>query len=169
MSDSSFRPLGCAVLTVSDTRTVETDTSGRLAAERLRDAGHEVHERVIVPDDGEKIRAQVAAWLSRQEIVIVIVTGGTGITLRDVTPEALEPLVTKHIVGFGELFRALSYEDIGPATLQSRSFAALCDKTLVFALPGSSGAVALAMDRIILPQLDLRTKPCNFAMLLDRL
>jgi molybdenum cofactor biosynthesis protein B len=157
------------VLTVSDTRTIETDSSGRLAADGLSSAGHELVELSIVADEVEKIRGQLGAWFENPRISVIVVTGGTGLTRRDITPEAIEPLVTKQIVGFGELFRALSYEDIGAATIQSRAFAALCGQTLVFALPGSSGAVRLGMERIILPQLDARTKPCNFAMLMDRL
>lgn len=168
MTDRPFVPLRVAVLTVSDTRTLETDKSGALAAEQLEAAGHRVAARVIVTDDAGKIREQVAAWIADDEVDAVITTGGTGITARDVTPDALTPLVTKPIPGFGELFRMLSYADIGTSTIQSRAEAALCSKTLVFALPGSTGAVRLAMEKIILPQLDSRTRPCNFVELLPR-
>ena len=163
------RPLQLAILTVSDTRTLETDTSGQRLVEFAERAGHEIMERRIVSDDVETIREQVAQWAETSSIEVVLITGGTGITGRDVTPEAVEPLLGKTIPGFGELFRMLSYEDIGAATIQSRAFAGLVGTTLVFALPGSGGAVGLAVDRILLPQLDVRTKPCNFAQLLDRL
>ncbi len=166
---SDFIALGIAVLTVSDTRTTATDASGGLAAERATTAGHTVAARRIVADDRESIRGALSAWIADPAIEVVIVTGGTGITERDVTPEALAPLVTKAIVGFGELFRHLSFAEIGTSTIQSRAEAALCGGTLVFLLPGSTGAVRLAMDRIILPQLDRRTRPCNFAELLPRI
>jgi molybdenum cofactor biosynthesis protein B len=169
MAPREFTPLTAAVLSVSDTRTLETDTSGGLICERLATAGHRLEDRRIVPDDPVAVRAAVEAWLARVEIDVVLVTGGTGVTSRDITPEALEPLVTKPIPGFGELFRQLSYEEIGAATIQSRAFAGLCERTLLFALPGSTGAVRLAMDRIIVAQLDSRTEPCNFAMLMPRI
>ncbi len=168
MSDRPFIPLRVAVLTVSDTRTLETDKSGALAAEQLESAGHRVAARVIVKDDAPAIRGQVAGWIADDAVDAVITTGGTGITGRDVTPDALAPLVSKAIPGFGELFRMLSYADIGTSTIQSRAEASLCGTTLVFALPGSTGAVRLAMEKIILPQLDSRTRPCNFVELLPR-
>lgn len=161
--------LAIAVLTVSDTRTLETDTSGALIVERLNAAGHRIAARRIIRDDLLDIRAALESFRDDPAIDVVIVTGGTGITQRDVTPEALAPLVTKAIPGFGELFRYLSYAEIGAATVQSRAEAALCKSTLVFLLPGSSGAVRLALDEIILPQLDRRTRPCNFAELLPRI
>jgi molybdenum cofactor biosynthesis protein B len=163
------RPLGLALLTVSDTRTLETDTSGAVVVEFAASAGHCLVARRILPDDAEVLRACVAGWLEDASIEVVIVTGGTGITGRDVTPEALGPLVTKSLPGFGELFRMLSYAEIGPAALQSRAFAGLCGKTLLFALPGSTGAVRLAVESILRPQLDVRTRPCNFAEMLPRL
>ncbi len=163
-----FQPLCVAVVTVSDTRTAETDTSGGLAIQCLTEAGHDVRHRVIVRDDLEQIRAALHGFIKDDGVQAVVATGGTGITARDVTPEALAPLVDKAIPGFGELFRMLSYEDIGPATVQSRAEAALCSGTLVFVLPGSTGAVRLAMEKIIVPQLDSRTRPCNFAELLPR-
>ena len=161
--------LGVAVLTISDTRTPETDKSGSLASELLTARGHRVVFHRIVPDDEAKIRAAVAGAIAEGNVDALVTTGGTGITHRDVTPEAIEPLVTKAIPGFGELFRYLSYEEIGASTIQSRAFSAVCGRTLVFALPGSTGAVRLALERIVLPQLDIQTRPCNFAELLPRI
>jgi molybdopterin adenylyltransferase len=166
---SQFVPIHVAVLTVSDSRTRETDTSGDAIAEALTGAGHRVVERRIVSDDVEKLRAAFGAWIDDPEVDAVIATGGTGITGRDVTPEALAPLVTKPIPGFGELFRHLSFADIGVSTIQSRADAAVCRTTLVFLLPGSTGAVRLGLSKIILPQLDARTRPCNFVELMPRL
>jgi molybdopterin adenylyltransferase len=168
MSDRPFVPLTIAVLTVSDTRTPETDTSGGLLLERLERAGHRIFERRIIRDDLELIRDSLRAYIDDPAVEVVIATGGTGITARDVTPEALAPLITKAIPGFGELFRWLSYAEIGAATIQSRAEAALCVTTLVFTLPGSTGAVRLALEQILLPQLDSRTRPCNFVELLPR-
>lgn len=162
-------PVRCAVLTVSDTRTRETDGSGQYIVDRLTEVGHVVAARELVPDAELRIRAQLAAWIADPGIDVVIATGGTGVTPRDVTPEALAPLVTKPIVGFGELFRWLSFEEIGAATIQSRAEAALCGATYVFLLPGSTGGVRLGMEKILLPQLDHRQRPCNFVMLLPRL
>jgi molybdenum cofactor biosynthesis protein B len=169
MTDRPFVALRVAVLTVSDTRTLETDGSGGLAAAELVQAGHLLADRRILPDDVESIRAALRAWVESPAVDVVVMTGGTGITARDVTPDALAPLVTKPIPGFGELFRFLSYAEIGAATIQSRAEAALCGTTLVFALPGSTGAVRLALEKIVLPQLDSRTRPCNFAELLPRI
>lgn len=168
MADVSFLPLAIAVVTVSDTRDLSTDTSGALILELLGGAGHELSRRHIVRDDLERIRELFSELIADPSIQVVVATGGTGITARDVTPEALEPLVTKPIVGFGELFRMLSHAEIGASTIQSRATAALCGKTLFFLLPGSRGAVRLAMERILLPQLDRRTRPCNFAELMPR-
>ena len=162
-------PLSVAVLTVSDTRTLEDDVSGDTAVQRLTDAGHRVVARVLLRDDVMAIRDQVQRWIESHDIDVVITTGGTGMAARDVTPEAIAPLVTKDIPGFGELFRALSYEEIGTSTIQSRAGAAQCGDTFVFMLPGSPGAVRTAFDRILTEQLDARHKPCNFAMLLPRL
>lgn len=153
---------------MSDTRTLETDTSGGYIAEAVQGAGHVLALRQIVPDELEVLSRTFAALIDDPAVDVVLATGGTGITRRDVTPEALTPHVSKWIPGFGELFRYLSYADIGAATIQSRAEAALCGGTLVFALPGSTGAVKLALEKIILPQLDSRTKPCNFAELLPR-
>ncbi len=169
MSDGGFLPLRIGVLTVSDTRSEATDTSGGLIVQTLTQAGHEVAARKIVPDDIPTIRDTFRSWQLELELNVVVTTGGTGITVRDVTEEALSPFISKSIPGFGELFRWLSFEEIGAATIQSRAFAGLCDSTLLFALPGSTGAVRLALNRIIVPQLDARTKPCNFAMLMPKL
>ncbi len=169
MAEKEFVPAGCAVITVSDTRTLDNDTSGALAEERLTTMGHRFAGRTIVKDEIHDIRAAVAAHVANPEVAIVVLTGGTGITYRDVTPEALAPLADKHIPGFGELFRMLSYEEIGTSTIQSRADAWLCAGTLVFALPGSTGAVRTAMDRILVNQLDIRTRPCNFIELLPRI
>jgi molybdopterin adenylyltransferase len=170
MSDESpFVPVSIAVLTVSDTRTEATDSSGGLLCSRLNELGHQIVARRIVPDDLELIREVVRQWVVHESVQVVITTGGTGITARDVTPDALEPLFTKRIDGFGELFRSLSYADIGASTIQSRAIGAICDKTLVFALPGSTGAVRLALEKILVPQLDSRTRPCNFVTLFPRL
>jgi molybdopterin adenylyltransferase len=153
---------------VSDSRTLETDKSGAFIVEALASAGHTLASRAIVPDDLDGLRRAFEALIAAPDVDVVLATGGTGITRRDVTPEALAPLVTKAIPGFGELFRYLSYADIGAATIQSRAEAALCEGTLVFLLPGSTGAVKLALEKIVLPQLDSRTRPCNFAELLPR-
>jgi molybdenum cofactor biosynthesis protein B len=161
--------LSIAVITVSDTRTPETDTSGRLIAQDLTTAGHRVAGPEIVRDELEAIRSLVSRTIAAGDADVVILTGGTGLTARDVTPEAIAPLVSKAIPGFGELFRQLSYTEIGASTIQSRAEAALCGRSLVFALPGSTGAVRLALEKILIPQLDERTKPCNFAQLLPRM
>ncbi len=166
---TDFVPLGCAVLTVSDTRTLETYKSGALAEERLRTMGHDVRSRAVVTDDIPAIRAALNAHLADPEMSIVVLTGGTGVTRRDVTPEAVSALAEKHVPGFGELFRWLSYEEIGTSTIQSRADAWICSGKLVFALPGSTGAVKTAMDRILVYQLDARTRPCNFVELLPRI
>ena len=145
------------------------DTSGDYIANRLAEAGHRIVARAIVKDSEILIRAQLAQWIADPGIDVVIATGGTGVTPRDVTPEALAPLVTKGIPGFGELFRQLSFAEIGGATIQSRADAALCGQTYVFLLPGSTGGVKLGVDQILVPQLDHRTRPCNFVMLLPRI
>ena len=169
MSERAFIPVSAGVLTVSDTRTLETDRSGRVAVELFEGAGHQVAAREIVRDEQAAIREVAARWITDPGIDVIITTGGTGVTPRDVTPEAIAPLVTKPIPGFGELFRWLSYAEIGTSTIQSRAEAALCESTYVFLLPGSPGAVRTALDQIVLPQLDHRTRPCNFVELLPRL
>lgn len=167
--EPSFEPLNIAVATVSDSRTEATDTSGDLLAERVESAGHALAERRIVRDDRYAIRAVISAWIAAAGIDAVIVTGGTGLTERDDTPEAVAPLFDKTIEGFGEIFRALSFEEIGTSSLQSRAVAGMANATFVFVLPGSSGACRTAFDRIIRDQLDARTRPCNLAELRPRL
>ena len=165
---SEFVALAVGVLTISDTRTFETDKSGQTVVGYLEEAGHRIAGREIVADEQELIRAALKGWIADPAIDVIITTGGTGITARDVTPEAMAPLVTKSIPGFGELFRWISFEEIGTSTIQSRAEAALCSDTLVFLLPGSTGAVRTAMTKILLSQLDIRHRPCNFAELLPR-
>ena len=167
--ERQFVSVNVAVLTVSDTRTLATDTSGRLIVDRLTEVGHRIVAHEIVVDSELKIRAKLAQWIADDGVDVVIATGGTGVTPRDVTPEALAPLVTKHIPGFGELFRWVSFEEIGASTIQSRADAALCGSTYVFLLPGSTGGVRTGLEKILIPQLDHRTKPCNFTMLLPRI
>jgi molybdenum cofactor biosynthesis protein B len=168
-ADPVFQALSIAVMTVSDTRTEETDTSGQLLVARLAAAGHRLFEKTIVPDDIYAIRAALSLWISASGVQAVLVTGGTGLTGRDGTPEAVRPLLDKEIPGFGELFRVLSYNDIGASSLQSRALAGVANGTIVFCLPGSSGACALAWDSLIQQQLDSRTRPCNLVELLPRL
>jgi molybdenum cofactor biosynthesis protein B len=167
--DRDFIPLRFAVLTVSDTRDLASDSSGGLLEQELGAAGHVCHERIVVKDEVEAIRAKVQSWCATEGVQVILVTGGTGVTARDVTPEALEPLYDKALSGFGELFRMLSWEDIGAATIQSRASAGVIDGRLVFVLPGSTGACRLAVEKILLSQLDARTRPCSFAGLIDRL
>lgn len=170
MADArEFIPLNVAVLTVSDTRNEETDKSGALLAQRLEAAGHRLAEKRIVPDDVYRIRAVVAQWIAEESVQVAISTGGTGVTGRDGTPEAIAPLLDKTIEGFGETFRMLSYEEIKTSTLQSRALAGVANGTYVFCLPGSSGACRSAWDRIIAAQLDYRTRPCNLVELMPRL
>jgi molybdenum cofactor biosynthesis protein B len=161
--------VGVAVLTVSDTRTQETDTSGVAIVNRLMQAGHRVVDRKMCQDDDQHIRRIISEWVGDPAVEFVIVTGGTGLTQRDVTPDAVRSLFTKPIPGFGELFRWLSYSEIGTSTIQSRADAGVCGDTVVFLLPGSTGACRLGIDKIILPQLDLNHRPCNLAELLPRI
>jgi molybdenum cofactor biosynthesis protein B len=163
-----FIPLSIAVMTVSDTRTEADDRSGDLLAERLEAAGHRLADRSIEPDDRYRMRATVSAWIADPEVDVILTTGGTGFTGRDTTPEALLPLFDKVIDGFGELFRQLSHDDIGTSAIQSRAVAGLANATLVFCMPGSTGACRLAWDEILLDQLDARHRPCNFADLVPR-
>ncbi|MEL5849145.1 MAG: molybdenum cofactor biosynthesis protein B [Candidatus Igneacidithiobacillus chanchocoensis] len=169
MEESALQPLGIAILTASDTRTAATDKSGDLAQALLTEAGHRLIDRKILADDLLQLRAQMQAWIDDPRIDVVVSTGGTGLTGRDVCPEAMAPLVSKPIPGFGELFRYLSYQEIGTSTIQSRAEAAICSGTLFFLLPGSSGAVRTGISQIILPQLDIRHKPCNLTQLLPRI
>jgi len=164
-----FKPLHIAVLTVSDTRNEVTDKSGATLVERLRGAGHVLAEKAIVRDDVYAIRAIVSKWVAAPEVEVVISTGGTGLTGRDGTPEAIAVLLDKQIDGFGELFRTISYEEIGPSSLQSRCLAGVANATYIFCLPGSSNACATGWDKLIAPQLDFRTRPCNLAELMPRL
>ena len=167
--NQKFMPLSIAVLTASDTRTLKNDTSGRLLEERLREAGHRLVESEIVPDDIYIIRAVLSKWIADEGVDIIITTGGTGLPGRDGTPEAAKVLFDKEIEGFGELFRQLSYEEISTSTIQSRVTAGVANGTYIFCLPGSAGACRTAWDRILNSQLDLRSRPCNFAELLPRL
>ena len=173
MSDSSdarrLIPLGIAVLTVSDTRTLADDRSGDTLAGRLTEAGHRLADRDIVPDDVGRIRARVEAWLGDPAVDVVLTTGGTGFTGRDVTPEALEPLFEKRMDGFSAVFHRISYDKIGTSTLQSRATAGVAKATYIFVLPGSPGACRDAWDGILGQQLDYRHRPCNFVEIMPRL
>lgn len=158
-------PLAVAVLTVSDTRTEDTDRSGQALVERLTAAGHRLADKRIVPDDVYRIRAVVAAWIADPEVQVILTTGGTGFTGRDSTPEAVSVLLDKRIEGFGELFRQLSWHEVGSSTVQSRCLGGLANATVVFCLPGSTGACRTGWDGILAEQLDSRHRPCNFANL----
>jgi molybdenum cofactor biosynthesis protein B len=168
-SESGFRALNIAVLTVSDSRDLSTDKSGDTLVQRLTEAGHFLADRAIVKDEIAAITDQVGKWIVDPLIEVVLSTGGTGVTGRDVTPEAFAQLYEKEIAGFGELFRMLSYKIIGTSTIQSRATAGVAGNTYLFALPGSPGACRDAWDQILRDQLDIRHKPCNFAELLPRL
>ena len=167
--ESEFVPLNLAVLTVSDSRTEETDKSGLTLKERALRAGHQVVDKRIVPDDVYQMRAVVSGWVADSDVHVVVSTGGTGITGRDSTPEAMLPLFDKSIEGFGELYRTISLEEIGTSAIQSRAIAGLANGTLIFCLPGSTGACRTGWDKILEPQLDIRTRPCNFAQMFPRL
>ncbi|HHI93815.1 MAG TPA: molybdenum cofactor biosynthesis protein B [Gammaproteobacteria bacterium] len=164
-----FIPLNIAILTVSDTRTEAEDTSGKVLVSRLEEAGHQLAEKSITPDDIYQIRAVVSRWIADPEIHVIISTGGTGVTGRDGTPEAFQPLLDKEIEGFGEMFRMISFGEIKTSALQSRALAGVSNGTYLFCLPGSSGACKTGWDNIIRDQLDHRTVPCNLAMLIPRL
>ena len=166
---AEFQPLSLCVLTVSDSRTRANDTSGDYLAAALTEAGHALHERTISKDDVYRLRAIVSAWIATPGIHGILVTGGTGFTGRDSTPEAIRPLLDKEMPGFGEMFRVLSFEEIGTSTLQSRAFAGLANETFVFCLPGSTSACRTAWEKLIRAQLDATTKPCNLAGLRSRL
>ena len=169
MSDEQRIAVRIAVLTVSDTRDEHSDKSGNLLVERLKDQGHILHEKCILPDDIYQVRAQVAQWIADPQVQAIVSTGGTGLTGRDGTPEAVEPLFDKKIEGFGEVFRMISYEEIGTSTMQSRCIAGVSNGTYIFCLPGSSGACATGWDRLIGPQLDSTNQPCNLVDLMPRL
>jgi molybdenum cofactor biosynthesis protein B len=167
--ERTFTPINIAVLTISDTRGLEDDTSGKLLADRVLAAGHHLAERAIEKDDVAAIATRLNNWIDDPAIDCVVTTGGTGLTGRDVTPEALDRVKEKDIPGFGELFRWLSYKSIGTSTVQSRAHAVLSRGTYIFALPGSNGAVKDGWDGILAEQLDSRNRPCNFVELMPRL
>lgn len=164
-----FIPVGIAVLTVSDTRTLDDDKSGNVLVERIEESGHRVAHRAIFADDVEKIRSIVSAWSKDDSVDVVITTGGTGFTGRDVTPEAIEPLFEKKMDGFSEVFHRISYDKIGTSTIQSRATGGVVNATYVFVLPGSPGACKDAWDGILKAQLDYRHLPCNFIEIMPRL
>ncbi|WP_298609277.1 molybdenum cofactor biosynthesis protein B [uncultured Thiothrix sp.] len=169
MSTVAFKPLAIAVLTISDTRTLATDSSGQLLVDKLTASGHQCIERDLVPDSKYAIRAVVSGWILDEKINVILSTGGTGVTGRDGTPEAIKPLLDKELEGFGEMFRVLSYQEIKTSTLQSRAIAGVANSTYIFCLPGSGDACRLAWDQLIEAQLDYRTQPCNLVMLMPRL
>ena len=163
-----FKPLNIAIMTVSDTRTEATDTSGDTLVKLLTEAGHSLVEKRIVPDDIYRIRAAASQWIADNDINAVITTGGTGITGRDSTPEAVKVLLDKEIEGFGEVFRAVSYEEIGTSTIASRALSGVANATYIFCLPGSTGACRTGWGKLISHQLDYRTRPCNLVELMPR-
>ncbi len=169
MTERRFVALPIAVLTISDSRTEQTDTSGQALVQRLEAAGHQLQAKQIVRDDIYQIRAIVSAWIADPEVSVILTTGGTGVTGRDGTPEAIGVLLDKTLDGFGEMFRVLSYEQIRTSTLQSRAMAGVANATYVFSLPGSPSACTLAWDALIAQQLDYRTRPCNLVELMPRL
>ncbi len=169
MSELTRSKVNIALLTVSDTRDETNDKSGKLLADRLMSDGHNLYEKSILPDDVYMVRAQIASWIADSKIQTIISTGGTGLTGRDGTPEAATPLFDKEIEGFGEVFRMISYEEIGTATMQSRCVAGVSNGTYIFCLPGSSGACATGWDKLIGPQLDSTNQPCNLVDLMPRL
>ena len=167
--EREFKPLGVAVLVISDTRSETDDVSGKVLVERLEAAGHTLHDKQIVPDDMYQIRSVVSQWIASLGVDVVLTTGGTGVTGRDGTPEAIQPLLDKKLDGFGEMFRAISYQTIKTSTIQSRAIAGVANGTYIFCLPGSSGACRTAWDDLIKAQLDYRTRPCNLVQLMPRL
>lgn len=168
-NNREFISLNIAVLTISDSRTEADDTSGKTLVDRVNEAGHQAIDKKIVTDDIYNIRAAMSAWIANPQIHAVVTTGGTGVTGRDGTPEAIQPLLDKEIEGFGEMFRMISYDEIKTSALQSRAIAGVANGTYLFCLPGSSGACRTGWDSIIKDQLDHRTSPCNLAMLIPRL
>jgi len=168
-NERQFIPLNIAIMVVSDSRTEETDTSGKTLVERLIAAGHQCAEKAIIIDDIYQIRAKMSAWIANADINVIITTGGTGVTGRDGTPEAIQPLLDKELSGFGEVFRSISYEEIGTSTMQSRAIAGVANGHYIFCVPGSSGACRTAWDKLINAQLDYRTRPCNLAEMMPRL
>lgn len=165
----TFSPVHIAVMTVSDTRTDATDRSGATLVQRLTSAGHQSAGKVIIADEVDQIEAQLRTWVDDPEVDVILTTGGTGVTGRDTTPEAVQAVIEKEIPGFGELFRWLSYQKIGTSTIQSRAMAGVASGTYIFALPGSTGACKDAWDGILVTQLDNRYRPCNFVELMPRL
>ena len=168
-STKEFAPINISVLTISDTRTEATDKSGQILAKKIREKGHGLSHKEIVKDDKEEIKKILLNWCEDKNVDVIITTGGTGVTGRDTTPEALNEIKDKEIPGFGELFRLISYKKIGASTIQSRALAVLTKGTYIFALPGSTGAVTDAWEDILKFQLDSRFKPCNFIELMPRL
>ncbi len=168
-AESQFLPLRLCVLTVSDTRSASEDSSGDFLVQALLAEGHVLADRALLPDNRYLLRARVSQWIADEGVDGILVTGGTGFTGRDSTPEALLPLLDKIMPGFGEMFRALSFDEIGTSTLQSRAFAGLANATFLFCLPGSTSACRTGWDKLIRAQLDARTKPCNLASLRPRL
>lgn len=164
-----FVPVGIAVLTVSDTRSLEDDRSGQILADRIETAGHDLIDRTIVTDDIGAIQEQVRTWIAHDDVDVIITTGGTGFTGRDVTPDAVEPLFEKRMDGFSEIFHRISYEKIGTSTIQSRATGGVSGATFIFCLPGSPGACKDGWDGILLKQLDYRHMPCNFVEIMPRL
>jgi molybdenum cofactor biosynthesis protein B len=164
-----FIPVGIAVLTVSDTRSLADDKSGQILVDRLTEAGHRLAARKIVPDEKQEIREAVRAWIEDPEVDVIVTTGGTGFTGRDVTPEAIEPLFEKRMEGFSEVFHRISYDKIGTSTIQSRATGGVANATFIFVLPGSPGACRDAWDGILKFQLDYRHRPCNFIEIMPRL
>lgn len=169
MSECEIVPVSVAVMTVSDSRTEQDDTSGDALVERLTAESHNLADRCIIADDVYKIREMISRWIVAADIDVIITTGGTGLTGRDITPEAIRPLLDKEIEGVGELFRQVSYEEIGTSTVASRAFGGVANGTFVFCLPGSTGACRTGWDKVIGPQLDSRTRPCNIVALMPRL
>ncbi len=169
VEDAAFTPVRIAVLTISDTRDEESDTSGQVLVDRITAAGHALAGRAVVKDDVDQIRAQVLAWAQGGEVDVIVTTGGTGLTGRDVTPEAIEPLFDKKIDGFSVVFHLVSYQSVGLSTLQSRALAGIVKGAFVFCLPGSNGAVRDGWDKVISAQLDSRHRPCNMIELMPRL
>jgi molybdenum cofactor biosynthesis protein B len=162
LSSNQFKPANIAVLTVSDTRDESTDTSGGYLVDALKGEGHQLIDKQIVIDDPYKIRAVVSQWIADEQIEIILITGGTGFTRRDTTPEAVSVLFDKQVEGFGELFRAVSYQEIGSSTIQSRALAGFANDTVIFCMPGSTGACKTAWSKIIREQINSQHKPCNF-------
>lgn len=167
--NEAFLPLNIAILTISDTRTDETDKSGAYLRDAVIAAGHNFIEKKIVHDDIYDMRAAYSNWIADANVQVIISTGGTGVTGRDSTPEAVAPLLDKQVEGFGELYRQVSFEEIGTSTIQSRTMAGLANGTFIFCVPGSTGACRTAWGKILQAQLDIRTRPCNFAVLVPRL